>query len=90
MTFMGMAQLLGNFGEFFGAVAVVVTLIFLTVQLRQNTRLAASAMISFMTRGMPAGGDVTQMQPLVREFWTESRVLYDPQFVAEIESRPSR
>jgi len=33
------AQLLGNYGEFFGAIAVGVTLVFLTVQLRQNTRM---------------------------------------------------
>jgi hypothetical protein len=39
MTLLEMAQLLGNFGEFFGAVAVAVTLVFLTVQLRQNTKM---------------------------------------------------
>ena len=38
MTLMETAQVLGNFGEFFGAIAVVVTLIFLTLQVRQNTR----------------------------------------------------
>ena len=38
MTLLETAQLLGNFGEFFGAIAVVVTLIFLTLQVRQNTR----------------------------------------------------
>ncbi len=38
MTLMESAQVLGNFGEFFGAIAVVVTLIFLTLQVRQNTR----------------------------------------------------
>ena len=31
------AQLLGNFGEFFGAIAVVVTLGYLALQIRQNT-----------------------------------------------------
>ena len=31
------AQLLGNFGEFVGAIAVVVTLIYVAIQLRQNT-----------------------------------------------------
>ena len=31
------AQLLGNYGEFFGAVAVVVTLIYLSIQVRQNS-----------------------------------------------------
>ena len=32
------AQMLGNYGEFFGAIAVVVTLIYLALQIRQNTR----------------------------------------------------
>ena len=32
------AQMLGNYGEFFGAIAVVTTLIFLSSQIRQNTR----------------------------------------------------
>ena len=37
MTLMETAQLLGNFGEFFGAIAVVATLGYLTLQVRQNT-----------------------------------------------------
>lgn len=32
------AQILGNFGEFFGAIGVIVTLLYLSVQIRQNTR----------------------------------------------------
>jgi hypothetical protein len=44
MDHQAFAQLLGNYGEFFGAIAVVVTLIYLAGQLRQNTRaLKASA-----------------------------------------------
>ena len=38
MDLMATAQLLGDFGEFLGALAVVVTLIFLALQVRQNTR----------------------------------------------------
>jgi hypothetical protein len=37
------SQLLGNFGEFFGAIAVVATLIYLAGQLRQNTNALRSA-----------------------------------------------
>ena len=37
MTLMETAQLLGNFGEFLGAIAVVVTLGYLVVQIKQNT-----------------------------------------------------
>ena len=43
MDLMSTAQLLGNFGEFFGAIAVVATLIYLAVQIRQNTRVARIA-----------------------------------------------
>ena len=43
MTLMETAQLLGNFGEFVGAIAVVVTLIYLTTQIRQNTIALRSA-----------------------------------------------
>ena len=35
-------QLLGNYGEFLGAIAVAVTLIYLAGQLRQNTRALRS------------------------------------------------
>ena len=37
MDLMSTAQLLGNFGEFFGAIAVVVTLAYLSFQVRQNS-----------------------------------------------------
>ena len=42
MDLMSTAQLLGNFGEFVGAIAVVATLIYLSVQIRQNTKQVAS------------------------------------------------
>ena len=38
MTLMEAAQLLGNFGEFFGAIAVVATLLYLATQIRHSTR----------------------------------------------------
>lgn len=33
------AQLLGNYGEFVGAIGVVFTFIYLSIQIRQNTRM---------------------------------------------------
>jgi hypothetical protein len=36
MDHQAFAQLLGNYGEFLGAIAVVVTLVFLIAQLRQG------------------------------------------------------
>ena len=38
MDLMSASQLLGNFGEFVGAIAVVATLVYLALQIRQNTR----------------------------------------------------
>ena len=43
MDHLTFAQLLGNYGEFLGAIAVVVTLVYLTVQLRQNTSALRSS-----------------------------------------------
>ena len=40
MDHQAFAQLLGNYGEFVGAIAVVVTLIYLTFQIRQSTHQA--------------------------------------------------
>lgn len=42
MPFTETAQLLGNLGEFAGAIAIVVTLGYLAVQIRQNNNLLAS------------------------------------------------
>ena len=38
MDHQAFAQLLGNYGEFFGAIAVVMTLFYLALQIRQNSR----------------------------------------------------
>ena len=43
MDHQAFAQLLGNYGEFVGAVAVVLTLIYLAVQVRQNTNTIAGS-----------------------------------------------
>jgi hypothetical protein len=43
MDHQAFAQLLGNYGEFVGAFAVVTTLIYLAAQLRQNTKAMQSA-----------------------------------------------
>jgi hypothetical protein len=42
MDLMSAAQLLGSFGEFVGAIAVVATLVYLSVQIRQHTKQVAS------------------------------------------------
>ena len=39
MSTLEFSQLLGNYGEFIGAIAIVITLIYLAIQVRQNTRM---------------------------------------------------
>ena len=49
MDFMFTAELLGNFGEFFGAIAVVATLFYLARQIRQNSnQMQIQAGMQFM------------------------------------------
>ena len=43
MDHQALAQLLGNYGEFIGSIAVVVTLGYLAIQIRQSTVVARSA-----------------------------------------------
>ena len=43
---------LGNLGEFLGAIGVIVTLIYLTVQLRQNTRAIRAQTVDDVTRSL--------------------------------------
>ena len=45
MDHQAIAQLLGNYGEFIGAIAVVTTLAFLTIQVRQNRRALDASMV---------------------------------------------
>ena len=42
MDHQAFAQLLGNYGEFFGSVAVVATLIYLSIQVRHSSRQTAT------------------------------------------------
>ena len=49
MNLMDTAQLLGNFGEFFGAIAVVATLAYLAVQIKQSTKVARSTVRQSIT-----------------------------------------
>ncbi|MEM9623040.1 MAG: hypothetical protein AAF993_15420 [Pseudomonadota bacterium] len=50
MNHEAIAQLLGNYGEFVGAIGVVITLAYLAVQIRQNTRALRAASIDSMTQ----------------------------------------
>ncbi len=50
MDHQAFAQLLGNYGEFVGAIGVVVTLAYLAHQVRQNARSVVSATSQAITR----------------------------------------
>jgi len=50
MTLMETAQLLGNLGEFVGAIAVVATLAYLTLQVRQNSKIVEATVRNANTR----------------------------------------
>ena len=65
MDHQAFAQLLGSYGEFVGAAAVVVTLIYLTKQIRQSNTAAETAAIQAffdstesLTRGLHSNGDL--------------------------------
>ena len=60
MTLTETAQLLGNFGEFFGAIAVVVTLVFLTFQMRQNAVQTRNSTVQAVM-SMEANGRFTML-----------------------------
>jgi len=57
MDLMSAAQLLGNFGEFIGSIGVIVSLVYLAVQIRSNTR-TTKANASF--HATHSWADVTQ------------------------------
>ena len=69
MNLMDAAQLLGNFGEFVGAIAVVVTLAYLATQIRQNTVAQRSSSSLETTRSFTDWFSTVMTDPeLVRIF----------------------
>ncbi len=59
MDHQAFAEMLGNYGEFFGAIAVVVTLGYLALQVRQNTRS------SYVTRSSAVTIRLSEIQEAV-------------------------
>ncbi len=52
MDHQAFAQLLGNYGEFVGAIAVVATLGYLAVQIRQNTKAELQSALDMSVRNL--------------------------------------
>ena len=63
MDLMSTAQLLGNIGEFAGAIAVVITLGYVAVQIRQSTRVAGAEAIQGLIESHRASIRVALQNP---------------------------
>ncbi len=57
MALMDIAQLLGNFGEFVGAIAVVATLVYLALQIREHSNQLRVTSINAMNELINYGFD---------------------------------
>ena len=74
---------LGNIGEFVAAVAVLVTLGYLAVQIRQNTKSAQSASIQQILQGIAEMNQFLGSAPDVTDlYW---RGVFDPESLSEDE-----
>ena len=85
MTLMETAQLLGNFGEFVGAIAVVVTLIYFGLQLRQASANVKAASHQSASQGrtalrMALSGD-QRLTNIVRRGLAEPDVLDQDEYM---------
>jgi hypothetical protein len=50
MTMIELSQLLGNIGEFIGAIAVLISILYLAYQIRQNTKMMQGATVQAITQ----------------------------------------
>jgi hypothetical protein len=67
MDHQAFAQLLGNYGELVGAVAVVATLAYLAIQIRQNTKVARAGTRQTLADAMQRlGSDVVENDDIAR------------------------
>jgi len=65
MDHQAFAQLLGNYGEFVGSIAVLVTLVYLAIQVRQNTEQARDNAADIRQTGL---GQIFEMHSKHRFF----------------------
>ena len=69
MDLMNTAQLLGNFGEFVGAIAVVATLAYVAVQIRQNTCATQAASHHAITDSLNQGNIAIARDAELAQIW---------------------
>ena len=65
MDHQALAQLLGNYGEFVGSLAVIATLVYLAIQVRQNTEQATDNVADIRQTGL---GQIFEMHSKHRFF----------------------
>ena len=63
MSFIEITAVLGNLGEFVGAIAVVVTLFYLSVQIRQNSRSVKATAAQSVVQSLAEAYSVTASSP---------------------------
>jgi hypothetical protein len=64
-------QDLGNLGEFAAAVATLITLVYLAIQVRQNTRAVRNSTVQEIGRDLAAGMDQLNPDPALNRIWYE-------------------
>ena len=69
MNLTDVSQVLGNFGEFVGAIGVVATLAYLAVQIRQNTRETQSASHHAITDSINQGNIAIAQDAELAQIW---------------------
>jgi hypothetical protein len=62
---------LGNIGEFLGAIGVIASLVYLAIQIRQNTRSIRSATYQSSTRDIVQLSDQMSQDPELTRIWFE-------------------
>ena len=77
------AQLLGNYGEFIGSIAVLLTLGYLAIQVRQNTRAEENSALDMSLRNLMAVRQSTFEDSGMAELAYKG--LNDPESLTEIE-----
>ena len=74
MNLMDMSQILGNFGEFVGSIGVLVTLGYLAVQIRQNTRATLAASHQAITDSLNQGNIAVAQDAELAQIWVSGCV----------------
>jgi hypothetical protein len=70
-------QELGNVGEFIGGLAVLVSLVYLALQIRQNTTTVRAATSASISESLGRFTELLCSQPDLARVWYQGRVQYD-------------